>query len=259
MPPDLINFTLVRYALKACVADKMIWALLIVFATTVSVSSFLGDASVIEQVQFSLVFCAGTLRMVAVLGLVLFIAFFIRRSFESRDIEFLLSRPVTKFSLLSSYAFAFSILAASLAAFVAGCVYIMMPDGGLQGFMFWSLSILSELWIIAVVAFFFASLLSSSAASVLVTLLFYVLGRLMGQILSILETAYMQSLPSEIMSVVMQGISMLVPRFDLMGQTSWLLYDVQGGATWLFLVLQPLLYNALIFTALTYDFRKRQF
>jgi ABC-type transport system involved in multi-copper enzyme maturation permease subunit len=256
---SLINISLVKYVLKACVADKIIWAFMAAFAVLSSVSMFLGDASVIEQNQFSLVFCAGSLRLAAVLGIVLFIVFFIRRSFESRDIELLLSRPLSKLSILMSYAGAFSILAILMASAVAACVYLVSSEIMVQGYVMWSFSLISELLIVAFVAFFFASLLSSAAVATLMTLMFYMLGRMMGQLLSIIETKQLQAWYADTAEIMMQAISMLVPRFDLMGQTSWLLYDVQGDVGWFFLVMQPLVYNALIFTALAYDFNKKQF
>jgi hypothetical protein len=258
----LVNIVLVKYVLKACISDKIIWTFLSAFIARSSISVFLGSSAVIEQEQFSLVFSAGSLRLLSALGLTLFIVFFVRRSFESRDIEFLLSRPISKITLLASYLCTFFIIALIMACVVSACVFSVGYDTlmtSLNGFLLWGASLAAELLMIACISFFFAALLSNAASAAMFTLLFYGLGRLMGQILSIIETGQLQSSFAGIMEFVMQVISVVTPRFDLMGQTSWLLYGVQNFGEWGFVMLQPVVFSALIFTALSYDFSKKEF
>ena len=103
--------TLIQYVLKAAIRDRMVVAMIAAMILGCSLSVFLGSSAVTEQDQFSLAFASAGLRFTGMIGIVLFIVFFIRRSIDSRDLEFLLSRPVGRIQFLLSYAAAFSLIA----------------------------------------------------------------------------------------------------------------------------------------------------
>ena len=105
------SLTMIRYVVTAALRDRLIIGLCFLLIMAVSLSIFMGSAALTEQDPFVAVFAAGSIRMLNVFGLVLFIVFFIRRSFETRDIEFMLSRPIGRIQLVLSFAAGFSILA----------------------------------------------------------------------------------------------------------------------------------------------------
>ncbi|HBR68524.1 MAG TPA: hypothetical protein DEA55_04015, partial [Rhodospirillaceae bacterium] len=67
--------------LTAAVRDKLVISLLVLLALGASMAVFMGSSAVIEQDRFAVVFASGGLRLASVLGLVLFVVFFVRRSF----------------------------------------------------------------------------------------------------------------------------------------------------------------------------------
>src|SRR5262249_49651331 len=148
---------------------------------------FMGSSAVIESGQFAATFIGAGLRIVSVLGLVLFAVFHLRRSFESRDIEFLLSRPVSRAQFLISFAAAFSLLAVATGLAEGICVSVVMPKPFLPGTMLWVASVVAENVIMINVALFFALILSSAASGALACMGFYVLTRMMGEILGIID------------------------------------------------------------------------
>lgn len=238
---------------------------------------FLGGASITEKESFALVFGAAGLRFLSVIGIVLFCCFYMRRSFETKEVEFLLSRPISRLTFLFSHAVAFMILALLLAGVVTGVVFFLgRPNPA--GLAAWGLSIGVENMIMAVSSLFFSMVLSSAAGSALATLGLYVLSRLIGTLLGI------AALPADkavyaILNNAMDVISILVPRLDMMGQTSWLVYGVggSGGVGFLeragafshammahlgivgFLGVQGLLFVSLLMAATAFDFVRRQF
>lgn len=273
----MISGPLVKYVLTAAARDRLILTLLLMIATGAAVAVFLGSATITEKESFALVFGASGLRFLGVVGIVLFCCFYTRRSFETKEVEFLLSRPLSRMAFLLSHAAAFAILAIFVALAASAAVFFLGKPN-LQGFGLWSLSIAIEFSVMAVAALFFAMVVSSASGSALATLGLYVLARLIGMLLGI---AYQtpENIFFAALNNAMEIISILVPRLDLMGQTSWLVYGVEGSGglgytqdagvyahrlaatlgLHAFMVVQGVLSMALFLAASAYDFRRREF
>lgn len=255
----MFSWPLVPYVLTAALRDRLVISSLALVAVVASLSVFIGSSAVMEKNAFAVVFAAGALRLTGVAALTLFIAFYMRRAFETKDVEFLLARPVSRLSFLLSHAAGFSFVAALMAAVSIISVGLLLPSqAGQAALPLWGVSILIEFIVAAHIALFFSMVLTSAVSSVLASAGLYVLARLMGELLGILATA--EELPVyTILSGVMKTISLLVPRLDLMGQTSWLLYGPGGQAGYGFIVAQGILYSALLLAASYIDLRRRQF
>lgn len=273
----MVSGPLVRFILTAALRDRLMITLLVMIVLGASLATFLGGASVSEEASFALVFGAGGLRFLGVIGIVLFVSFYMRRSFETKEVEFLLSRPVSRMTFLFSHALAFMLLALAVALAVAAAVFFLgKPDPG--GLAAWGGSIAIELSIMAVTSLFFSLVLSSAAGSALAALGVYVLSRMIGVLIGI------AALPPGnvvflVLNKIMDAVSVIVPRLDLMGQTSWLVYGVEGagdvglllragdyartlvstlGITG-FTLTQGVLFIGLLLAASAYDFSRRQF
>jgi hypothetical protein len=273
----MISGPLVRYILTAARRDKLMMTLALMIALGASMSVLLGSATAVEQGQFSLVFASGGLRFLGVLGIVLFVSFYVRRAFEHKEIEFLLSRPISRMTFLFSHAAAFMFLALLVAVAVAlPMLFAGGPNPG--GLAAWTCSVAVEYMIMAVAAMFFSMVLSSAAGSALATFGLYVLSRLIGTLLGI-TTVGASSIFFAILDKIMLAVSVVVPRLDLMGQTSWLVYGVEGssgvgllrdsgiyaqkmiGALGVmgFVSVQGVLFIALLLAASAFDFVRRRF
>jgi ABC-type transport system involved in multi-copper enzyme maturation permease subunit len=217
------------------------------------------------------------LRFLGVIGIVLFCCFYVRRSFESKEVEFLLSRPISRLCFLFSHAAAFSILSFLVALAITVTVSVLgKPD--MTGLALWGVSIAAEFAIMSVASLFFSMVLTSAAGSALATLGWYALSRMMGVLLGIM------SLPPpnwvfSVMGNMMELISIVIPRLDMMGQTSWLVYGAEGAGSIAFLPeaggyaqammehlglsgfigAQGIVFTGLLLAASAYDFMRRQF
>jgi ABC-type transport system involved in multi-copper enzyme maturation permease subunit len=254
-----MSWPLIKYVLTAAVRDRLIVSILVLLLLATSLAVFMASAAVSEQDQFAAVFTGGALRLLGVLGLVLFSVFFIRRSFDSKDIEFVLSRPVSRVQFLLSYAAAFSMLAILVGLAEGLCLFALSLDRFGEGHMLWIASIIVENMIMVNMALFLSMVLSSAATAALVSLAFYVLARMMGQILGIIDVG--TGLPLyEGLEYAMLMVSAITPRLDLMGQTSWLVYGYQPGSVGLgFVITQGLVFMGLVLTAAIVDLRLKQF
>lgn len=277
----MISKSLVKYVLTAAMRDKLMITLILMILMGAAVAVFMGSASVTEEDSFALVFGSGGLRFLGVMGLILFCCFYVRRSFETKEVEFLLSRPISRASFLFSHTLAFVILAFCITAVITAVVAVLGHHNlaqSLAGLAVWGVSLAVELSIMAVASLFFSMVLSSAAGSALATLGLYALGRMVGTLLGILDHPSANALYAVIGSV-MKIISVVTPRLDMMGQTSWLVYgaDVSGTmkflpdaspyAYWMtehlgllgFIGVQGVIFSALLLVAASHDFMRRQF
>ena len=249
---------LIQYVLKAALRDKLMVVMLLLIIVTTSMSIFMASSAITEQDQFLAVYAAGSLRILSILGLVVFTAFFVRRSFDAKDVEFLLSRPVSRMNFVLSYAAGFTILALLTVTACSLALFVLSPSLFSQSFMLWCTSVMIEAIIMVNITFFFSMIISSATSSVLAVLAFYVLARMMGQILGILDGTSGGNI-IEGVEITMNMVSALTPRLDLMGQTSWLIYGVGETINFSFVMIQGTIFVALVLIAGLIDMVLRQF
>lgn len=255
----LISPPLIRYVLMAALRDRLFLSLVLMLLVGAALALFLGSGAMVEADRFSLVFAAGGLRFAGVAGLALFAVFHMRRAFDSKDIDFLLSRPLSRTGFILSHALAFSMLAAGLGLTTGLVLLAINPAAAGAGSFLWIASFVAELVIVVNAALFFAMVISSASGGVLAVFGLYVLARLMGQLLGIAATEG-DMRGWEILRAAMDAISMVVPRLDLMAQTSWLVYpDTATGIGYGFILAQAAVYVALLVCAAVIDLRRRQF
>jgi hypothetical protein len=247
---------LVSYVLSAAIKDKIFLAYFLLVAVILSLSVFFGSSSLTEQDQFTVVFIAGALRMASVFTLLLFIVFYFRRSFENRDVDFLFSTPVSRYHYLMAHFTGFAALAFVIALIsTLGVLFFRMDDPGAVAA--WGISLFAELLTLSAVAMFFGVAMSSAVSAALCVSGFYVLARLIGDIIGLLKSSDMNAV-IQMLAVVMKAISFFIPRLDLLGQTSWLVYGVEDFPV-ARLMLQIAVFLGLILSATYLDLRRRQF
>lgn len=253
----MLSWQVVKYVLTAAIRDRLILSFFLLMVVGASMAIFLGAAAISETDQFAIVFAAGGLRFAGATGLILFIVFYLRRSFETKDVEFLLTRPVSRLSFLCSHFVAFVLLALILASFVFITLCSIAPQAFGQGHILWFVSLIVEYIIVANVSMFFSMVISSAAGCALSIFAFYVLARVIGQILGILG-AGIHMLGFDFLSAVMNVIALIIPRLDLLAQTTWLIYgpDQIGFG---FVITQGVIFSALVFSATSVDLVRRQF
>jgi len=255
---NIISWPTVKYVFAAAVRDRLILSLLIIIVLGAALSVFLGSAAYTEKHQFVLVFAANGLRILSVLGLVLFCVFFMRRSFDNKDVDYLLSRPISRVSFIVSHAVAFSLIAMLLALSSSIAVILTVPVTFGEGHILWAVSLMFELIIMVNAALFFSMVLPSASTSAMVVFGLYVLSRTIGILLGIVESGLANSVTLKGLGVVMQFISLIIPRLDLMTQTSWLVYGA-GNIGLTFICAQGIIFSALLVTAALVDLVRRQF
>jgi len=251
---------LIRYVLLTAVRDWLFIGLFAILIFACTISLFLGSTALSEQSSMQLVFLASSTRMILVVGMILFICFHIRRSFENREIDFLISRPISRSTLLFSYFFSFVILAITLLTPVIFFIYFFFK-AELAGLTLWSLSMFFELIIISSFAILSSLILKSAVSSVLGCFSFYIISRIMGFAVStIIIPAKLNNINFNVaIEMSLKALSSLLPRLDQFAQSKWLIYGNMDASIFTLITSQSVIYISLILLMSVIDFNKKQF
>ena len=87
---------------------------------------------------------------------------------------------------------------------------------------------------------------------------FYVLARLIGDILGIIESGVNGGV-SVVLEKLMFIISIIIPRFDLLAQSAWLLYPISDEINLPLIFGQAIIFMGLVVSAAYMDLNKKQF
>jgi len=246
----------IRLVLLTALRDRLFTSLFALLAVTVALSLFLGGTVMSEQLQAAMVFAAGAGRFILVLGLTIFGAFHIQALFETREVEAILARAISRPRFVLAYWMAFACLAV-IAAGIYGLA-IFLVAGATVGALLWTLTLIAECLIVLAVVIFAGLMLERATTTVLFTLGFYALARLMGFLVGIQETATDFNLGTVLIKRGLDVVLLIIPRLDLFAQTAWIIH-VPNTASMVFAAVQSALFLALVLAAAAFDLKRKQF
>ena len=246
----------VRLVLLTALRDRLFGGLFSLLALSTALSIFMGGASISEQLQLAVVFAAGSGRLILVLGLTIFAAFHIQALFETREVEAILARAISRPRFVLAYWFGFACLATMLAGSFG--LVIAFIAGGSAGAFLWAATLVAECLVILGVVIFAGLMLERATVAVFFTLGFYALSRLMGFFVGIRESATDLTPANTAVKHVLDSVLLFIPRLDLFAQTHWIVYAPER-MDFLFPVFQSGLFLALVLGAAAFDLSRKQF
>lgn len=253
-------FTNIRFVLLTAIRDRLFAGLLVGILFATYISSAMGSTAMLEPQQMTIAFAAAASRIIVMVGIIVFIAFHIRGAFESREIDLLLSRPISRATLVLSYWLGFVVVATLLCLPAMGVLAVLgILDA--KGYALWCASLVMESWLVVSLALFAAVTLKSGVVTVLAGLGFYTISRMMGFFVATTKSGMLfeTQLINEVARFVMKAISVVIPRADFFGKGSWLVYGYETlEALWLF-ALQGVIFIPLLLAATIIDFKRKQF
>ncbi|HIJ63610.1 MAG TPA: hypothetical protein HPQ04_13025 [Rhodospirillaceae bacterium] len=250
-----------RYVLITAIRDRFVAAIAVALAAAVGAAALLGASAVAEGQALALAYAGEMIRLVLVLGLITFISFHVRRMHETREIEAILARPISRATFVLAYYTAYSTIALGLSLLASPLLMLVLGAGG-AGLAEWQASLMLECLVVVGLALFAAMSLESATAAVLAALGFYVLGRSAAVLRAIAEAGtaiFGQDALNLAARWVSDVIALLMPRLDLFGQSRWLVYGPGGGWGLSELLLQTLIYAPLLLAATIRDLDARRF
>ncbi|MFO0388763.1 MAG: hypothetical protein ACK502_03470 [Alphaproteobacteria bacterium] len=250
--------TSIRYILLTAFRDKLFIGVLIGVVCAAAISATLGSTAFLEEQQMTLTYAAGSARLILAVGLIVFVCFHIRSAFDSKEIDVMLSRPISRSNLVVAYWLGFSVVALLLVVPVVG-VIAALGLLNMEGYMGWAISLLLEASLVVALALFSAFTLKSAVTSVLACMGFYVLSRMMAFFVIAADAPSMGQMPYLILKYVLKAISSIVPRLDFFAKTEWLVYGFTVPQEWYWFVLQAAIFIPLLLIAAILDFKRKQF
>ena len=250
----------IKYIILTAIRDKLFLGLFIVAILVIGVSKFLGITALSEQQQMAIVYATGAVRFLVIFGLILFISIHIRRFFETREIEVILTHPISRTKFILSYWIATIFITVLIAIPIIIGTTLIVGVINWQGFALWSVSLVLEGVLVSAIALFGSLILKSSVSSVIFTSCFYALARMSAFIMATADSPIVQSnaLIKYIAKPIFLAISAVMPRLDQFSQTSWVVYGFENNL-YGFILLQTAIYTALLLSASIIDFRKKEF
>lgn len=249
-----------KYVMLSALRDKLFLGLFIAILSLFGVSSLIGFTATTEESLMQSVVFAGSFRLILIFGMIIFICFHINKSYENKEISFILSKNISREKFLLSYWISFNLIALSLLLFFL-LIFLFFCEYNLLGILQWIVSILFEVMLITMFSILASFILQSAVFSVFVASGFYIVARLMGFFVNInliTGNSKIYNFFLELSQILSKAISSLIPRLDLFGQTKWLIYGADFSVLKI-ITLQFIIYILIMFVMAFYDFRKKQF
>jgi len=250
--------TNIRYIMITALRDWLFIGLLLGILVATAISATLGSTAFIEEKEMTLTFASASARLILMTGLIVFVCFHIRNAFDTKEIDVILSRPISRSNLVFSYWLGFSFVGLLLTIPVIGIIAFIGVNN-LAGFIGWAISLILEMGLVVSLALFSAFTMRSAVTSVLGCMGFYVLSRMMAFFVFTSNAGMFNQPKFIILKVALQGISTLLPRLDFFGKSEWLVYGFTAAQEWHVYLIQALIFIPLLLVATMIDFRRKQF
>jgi len=251
--------TNIRYILITALRDWLFVGLLasILFATAISAT--LGSTAFLEEREMTITFASGASRIILMIGLIVFVCFHIRNAFDTKEIDVIMSRPISRSNLVIAYWLGFALVAVLLTVPVIGII-AMIGVNNWAGFFGWAVSLLLETFIVVALALFSAFTLRSAVTAVIASMGFYTISRMMAFFVVTSQSGMVGGETKyAVMKYILIAISTIVPRLDFFAKSQWLIYGFDSSQDWIVFLVQAVVFLPLLVLASIADFRRKQF
>lgn len=252
--------TIIKYTLITAVRDWLFVALFMLILASYYLSSFMGNTALVEQEQMTLAYFAGLSRLILNIGFIVFICFHVKKAFDNREIESMLSKPISRIEFIIAYWVSFMILT-FLAIIPIIVILSTLTIANTEGIVYWSMSLVTEIAIICAFSLMAALMMKSAVFAVMSSLTFYIISRLMGFFILAInkqDTLVSSDAVNTAMMKILKIISSIIPRLDLYAKSKWLIYGVEGQTDlWIFQAQS--IYIVLLLAMTIFDFKRKQF
>ncbi|NBO20177.1 MAG: hypothetical protein EBV03_13350, partial [Proteobacteria bacterium] len=238
--------------------DWLFLGLMLGIAIACMISASLGSTAFIEEAEMTLSYAAGSSRVILMIGLIVFTCFHVRNAFDTKEIDVILSRPISRSALVLAYWLGFSLVALLLSLPIIGIVGLIGVKSW-AGFAGWAASVVLEALLVVALALFSALTLRSAVTSVMACMGFYVLSRMMAFFIATAHSHIVAESKFALLRYALIAVSTLVPRLDLYGKSEWLLYGFNSSQDWSLFLIQSALFIPLLLAASIIDFKRKQF
>ena len=252
--------SILKYIILTAMRDWLYVGLLAILIIAICISILLGSTALVEQNQMTITYIACASRMILVVGIILFSCFYMRRSFDNKEVEFILSKAISRWQFILSYLLGF-ITVALIILLPLILILFFFPTNKL-GLFYWAISLVFEMLIIITFSILAGLILRSAVSAILAALGFYIISRMMG--FFVLTIKFPESISqlttiNNFLQFLLKIISIAFPRLDLFSKSDWLIYGINNFSDIIIISVQSAIYVPLMIFMAFHDLNKKQF
>jgi hypothetical protein len=213
----------------------------------------------VEKQQTTSVFIVGSSRIILTIGMILFVCLSTNRAFENKEVEFILSKAISRQQFVLAYLLGFIIT--SLLIFIPLALAIfLISNSDKIGLLIWLATLLLENFLVIIFALLVSLILKNSFSAIMASFAFYIISRLMGMFVMAIEfPKNIILIKNNFLGIILKVFSVFFPRLDLFAQSSWLIYGFRDFSQLSVILIQFLIYFLLLIFMTFHDFKKKQF
>jgi len=212
-------FTIARFSLIEAIRGKIIWIMASLLILSILLSLFIGQTALTETRESQVALMAGFLRLSSVMVIIFFVVSSVARDFQDKSIELLFAIAIPRYQVFIGKFIGFSLLALVVSVLFSMALFFYAEP---LVTIIWSLSLWSELSLVALLSLVFIFSLENVSISLLMSFGVYSLMRLMPAIQSMGDGPFQDSVFNQLMNKVLDFIDLLLPRLDNFTQSGWL-------------------------------------
>lgn len=250
--------TIARYTLLEAMRTRLPQLVLSAIVLLVAAGFFVQEIAVTESTRLQTGFYAATMRLTGVFITGLYVLSSVTREFNDKGLDVMLALDLPRSHYILGKLMGFLVIGALIGFAVSiPLAFLATPGAALQ----WGLSLAFELAIVVALSLFCVVTFSQLMPAASFVLAFYLLARALTAIrlMGAHPLAGADTLSHQLMSMMMEGLALVMPALDAWTQTAWL---VNRQAGWLdigALAGQSALYVALLAGATMFDFYRKNF
>jgi ABC-type transport system involved in multi-copper enzyme maturation permease subunit len=244
-----------RYTLLEALRNRLIWLIVIVIFAAIGLTGFLSELALTEKREIQLALLAALLRFAAIFLLATFVVASMVRESNDKGLELILALPIPRAGYLFGKMAGFAALAVIMAILFGLLITLLAPP---LPSLLWTLSLILECWI--VIAFSVLCVLSFNQVMPTLSAVmgFYLLARSITALQLISSQPLNDNtLSQQSISLLIHGLSALLPHFDAYTRTDWLVYHTGNWATILPLLEQSAIYLVFLSGAALFDLYRK--
>lgn len=217
---------------------------------------FIGSNAVVEANEAKIVYTAGLSRITIIIGFIIFITFSIKRMFDNHEIEFILSHSISRNKILISMFCGYSIILVSLIFPIM--LLLILLQAKIINILFWTFSVYMEGLLVLSFSLCASLILKSFFQALTGSLFLYLIGRTIGNFVAYITLSAEFSFQT-ILANILKVLSIFIPRLDIFGKTSWLIYSNYSMSSFLLFTVQCVIFCSIFLLIAIIDLKNKEF
>lgn len=250
--------TIARYTTLEALRTRFAVLALAIIGVALAGSFFVQEIAVTESARFQTAFYAASVRLAAVFVAALYAIASVSREFQDKGLDVMLALDLPRSHYILGKLLGFMTIAGG---FAAAAAVPLIALAAIEPAAQWGVSLACELAIVVALSLFCAVTFNMLMPAASFVMAFYLLARALGAIrlISANPVSGADAPSHHFLSMIVEGLSWIVPALDRWTQTSWLVDRPGLWSTVASLAGQSLVFVTVLAAAAIFDMHRKNF